>query len=214
MRTDELIEILSTNSGPSDRRQLTRGIGLAAALGAGAALCIALLALGLRPDLAAPGTLGFLLLKLAFTAGIVVLAAHLLTRVARPGGASGARVLTALLPFAGILALAALSLASAPSAHWDRMVVGHMWLECLVSIPIIAVVPFAILVWAVRRFAAPTDLVRTGALVGLVAGAISAMGYALHCVDDSVPFVALWYGGTIASCTLVGAMLGPRLLRW
>lgn len=214
MRTDQLIEILSTNSGPADRRQLTRGIGLAAALGAGAALCIALLALGVRPDLAAPGALGFLLLKLAFTAGIVVLAVRLLTRVARPGGASGGRVLTALLPFAGILALAALSLASAPSAHWDRMVVGDMWLECLVSIPIIAVVPFAILVWAVRRFAAPTDLVRTGALVGLVAGGISAMGYALHCVDDSVPFVALWYGGTIASCTLVGAMLGPRLLRW
>lgn len=37
---------------------------------------------------------------------------------------------------------------------------------------------------------------------------------ALHCMDDSVPFVALWYGGTIASCTLAGAMLGPRLLRW
>ena len=94
------------------------------------------------------------------------------------------------------------------------MLVGHMWLECLVSIPIIAVVPFAVLVWAVRRFAAPTDLVRTGALVGLVAGGISAMGYALHCMDDSVPFVALWYGGTIASCTLAGAVLGPRLLRW
>lgn len=110
--------------------------------------------------------------------------------------------------------LAALSLASAPSAHWDRMLVGHMWLECLVSIPIIGVLPFAVLVWAVRRFAAPTDLVRTGALVGLAAGGISAMGYALHCMDDSVPFVALWYGGTIAFCTLAGALLGPRLLRW
>ena len=27
-------------------------------------------------------------------------------------------------------------------------------------------------------------------------------------------FVALWYGGTIAFCTLAGALLGPRLLRW
>ena len=103
---------------------------------------------------------------------------------------------------------AALSLASAPSSHWDRMLVGHMWLECLVSIPIIAVLPFAALVWAVRRFAAPTDLVRTGALAGLAAGGISAMGYALHCMDDSVPFVALWYGGTIAFCTLAGGLLG------
>jgi hypothetical protein len=61
---------------------------------------------------------------------------------------------------------------------------------------------------------APTDLRRTGACAGLVAGSISAAGYALHCVDDSMPFVAFWYGGTIALCTLAGAMLGPRLLRW
>jgi hypothetical protein len=61
---------------------------------------------------------------------------------------------------------------------------------------------------------APTDLRRTGALVGLAAGSISAAAYALHCVDDSLPFVALWYGGTIVLCTLAGAVLGPRLLRW
>lgn len=94
------------------------------------------------------------------------------------------------------------------------MVVGEMWLECLLSIPIIATLPFAVLVFSVRRFATPTDLTRTGAFVGLVAGGVSAMGYALHCMDDSLPFVALWYGGTIALCTLAGALLGPRLLRW
>jgi hypothetical protein len=93
------------------------------------------------------------------------------------------------------------------------MVIGDQWLECLLSIPIIAIVPFAAVVWAVRR-TAPTDLVRAGALAGLVAGGVSAAGYALHCTDDSLPFVALWYGGTIALCTFAGAMLGPRLLRW
>ena len=117
------------------------------------------------------------------------------------------------LPFLAIVLLAALSLALAPSSHWSGMVAGHDWLECVVSIPLIAVLPFAMLIWAVRR-SAPTDLARTGALVGLVAGCLSAAGYALHCVDDSVPFVALWYGGTIALCTLAGWTLGPRLLRW
>jgi hypothetical protein len=29
-----------------------------------------------------------------------------------------------------------------------------------------------------------------------------------------VPYVALWYGGTIALCTFAGLKLGPRLLRW
>jgi hypothetical protein len=112
-----------------------------------------------------------------------------------------------------IVALALVSLGSAPVSHWDRMVAGDEWLECLVSIPIIAIVPFALTIWAVRQ-AAPTDLHRAGAFAGLVAGGISAVAYALHCTDDSLPFVAVWYGGTIVVCTLAGAALGPRLLRW
>jgi hypothetical protein len=109
--------------------------------------------------------------------------------------------------------LAAISLLLAPSSHWDKMIVGDQWLECLLSIPIIAIVPFATIIWAVRR-AAPTNLVRTGTFVGLVAGGVSAIAYAVHCTDDSLPFVAVWYGGTIVLCTLAGAALGPRLLRW
>ena len=116
-------------------------------------------------------------------------------------------------PFVAIVLLAAISLAFAPITYWDDMIVGDRWLECLLSIPVIAIVPFAAIIWALRR-AAPTDLVRAGALAGLIAGAVSATGYALHCVDDSLPFVALWYGGTIVICTIAGAMLGPRLLRW
>jgi hypothetical protein len=81
------------------------------------------------------------------------------------------------------------------------------------SIPVIAVVPFAALSWAVRQ-AAPTNLTRAGALAGLTASGISATAYAFHCTDDSVPVVALWYGGTVAMCTFAGAYLGPRMLRW
>ena len=117
------------------------------------------------------------------------------------------------LPFAAIMLGAAVNLAIAPVSHWDDLITGRDWLECLLSIPVIATVPFAVIVWAVRRMA-PTDLVRTGAFAGLVAGSLSAAGYALHCMDDATPFVALWYGGTIALCTLAGAKLGPRLLRW
>jgi hypothetical protein len=117
------------------------------------------------------------------------------------------------MPFLVIVFLAAISLGFAPSSHWNKMIVGDEWLECLLSIPIIAIVPFAIAIWAVRR-AAPTNLARAGAFAGLIAGGVSAMAYALHCTDDSLPFVAVWYGGTIVLCTLAGAALGPRLLRW
>jgi hypothetical protein len=157
--------------------------------------------------------LTFLFVKLAFTVGIVGLALVYLTRLARPGGERKARPFLVALPFLAIIALAAVSLGLAPRSHWDAMILGDEWLECLLSVPIIAIVPFAISIWAVRR-GAPTDLARTGAVAGLVAGGVSAMAYALHCTDDSLPFVAVWYGGTIALCTLAGAALGPRLLRW
>jgi len=64
------------------------------------------------------------------------------------------------------------------------------------------------------RKGAPTNLRRAGAIAGLVAGALGATAYAFHCPDDSVPFIAIWYGTLVALCGAIGAMLGPRLLRW
>ena len=134
-------------------------------------------------------------------------------RLTRPGGELRTPSILAAIPFVVIALLGGISLGTAPSSHWDAMIAGDAWLECLLSIPIIAIAPFAITIWVVRQ-AAPTDLVRAGAFAGLIAGGISAMAYALHCMDDSLPFVAVWYGGTIVLCTLAGAALGPRLLRW
>ena len=155
----------------------------------------------------------FLVMKLAFAFGIVGLALVYLTKLARPGGERKTPSFLVIMPFLVIVVLAAISLALAPSSHWEKMIVGDQWLECLISIPIIAIVPFAISMWVVRR-AAPTDLARAGAFAGLAAGGVSAMAYALHCTDDLLPFIAVWYGGTIVLCTLAGAALGPRLLRW
>ncbi len=212
MKTDELIDILSTNVEAVDHRQTGRTIGVALAAGAAVAAVAVIVALGLRSDLTG-SALAFLLLKIGFAVGVLVPASVYLFRLARPGGERKMSIWLVALPFMAITLLAALSLASAPSQHRNGMVAGHDWLECLVSIPIIAIAPFALIVWAVRH-AAPTDLARAGAVVGLIAGSLSAAGYAFHCVDDSVPFVAVWYGGTIALCTLAGWMLGPRLLRW
>ena len=213
MKTDELITMLSTNVEPVDRRQVVREIGATIAVGAVAAVGMTLLALGVRTDLTQTGPLVFLVAKLVFAIGIAVLASIYLMRMARPGGEGRVAITWAAMPFVATMLLAVISLASAPASHWHMMIMGDQWLECLLSIPIIAVVPFATVVWVMRRMA-PTDLTRAGALAGLVAGGLSAVGYALHCTDDSLPFVALWYGGTIVLCTLAGAMLGPRLLRW
>jgi hypothetical protein len=213
MKTDELIEILGTNVEPVDHRQVMRTVVAGVAVSAAAATAVMLYMFGVRTDLNEIGASAFLLLKLLFTVGVAILASIYLFRLARPGGERMISIAVVGFPFAAIMLLAAVSLAFAPVTYWNKMTVGNQWLECLFSIPIIAIVPFAVIVWALRRMA-PTDLVRAGALGGLLAGAVSATGYALHCVDDSLPFVALWYGGTIALCTLAGAKLGPRLLRW
>jgi len=213
MKTDDLIEMLTTNLEPVDHRQVMRTVGMAVMAGTAAALGVMLLLFGVRADLNATSALIFLLLKLAFTMTLVIPASIYLLKLARPGGERKTSIALVAAPFVAIILLAAISLVFAPISYWDSMIVGDRWLECLLSIPIIAIVPFAVIIWALRRMA-PTDLVRAGALGGLVAGAVSASGYALHCSDDSLPFVALWYGGTIVVCTAAGALLGPRLLRW
>jgi hypothetical protein len=213
MKTDDLVALLSTNLEPVERSPVVRALCVALAAGTAVAFGIAIVALGVRSDLTTIRALIFLAAKLAFAIGIVGLAVVSLTRLARPGGERKSSPFLVVVPFLLIVFLAAISLGSAPRSHWDRMIVGDQWLECLLSIPIIAIVPFAVSIWAVRK-GAPTNLVRAGAFAGLIAGGVSAMAYALHCTDDSLPFIAIWYGGTILLCTLAGAALGPRLLRW
>src|SRR5258708_297834 len=213
MKADDRVDALSAHIEPVNRKLVSRTFYIALTAGTVVAVGIILVGLGIRSDLMTARALIFLLLKLAFTVGIVGLASGYLMRLARPGGARRISPILPVLPFAAILLFAAISLGFAPSSHWNKMVMGDEWLECLLSIPIIAIVPFAVIIAAVRT-AAPTNLAGTGAVAGLVAGGVSAMAYALHCTDDSLPFVAVWYGGTIVLCTLAGSILGPRLLRW
>lgn len=211
MKTDELLDLLSTGDVGVDRTPQSWTIGAAVVIGA--ALIGVAFVLGFRPDLADSRAAGFLVLKLLFAMAVVVLAFLSLAKLARPGGERRTRPILIVLPFAVIAALGLVNLSFAPPAHWEAMIVGDQWLECLLSIPLIAIVPFAATIWAVRK-GAPTDLRLAGAAAGLFAGGVSAMAYALHCMDDSLPFVTVWYGGTILLCTLAGAALGPRLLRW
>jgi len=213
MKTDDLISILSTNVEPVDHRRMVRNIGMAIVAGAATAVATAFFVLGPRADLMTVGTFIPSLLKIAVTLIILVPASIYLIRLTRPGGEGRSSAALVAWPFIAVMFLIVLSLSFAPSSHWNGRILSDEWLECLISIPLIAIVPFSVIVWAVRQMA-PTDLARTGAFAGLVAGCLSATGYALHCADDSVPFFALWYGGTIALCTFAGWKLGPKLLRW
>jgi hypothetical protein len=213
MKTEQLIDMLSTNVEFVKRGQVRKTLTFALVFGGLAAFCLMLATIGLRPDIGNGAHLGFIALKLLFALSLIVLGAVALVRSMHPGR-DGRRVLGLILvPFIAIILAGVLALAVGGSAAWVRMVVGTGWAACLACIPLFAAIPFAALIWAVRM-AAPTNLKRAGAIAGLVAGALGAAAYAFHCPDDSVPFIAVWYGAPIALYAFIGARLGPSLLRW
>jgi hypothetical protein len=214
MKTGDLVDLLSKNVEAADWREVSWKLLLFALLGALAALLLLMLVLGPRGEISGDRAWMFIAAKLIFAGAILVVALIFLVRIARPGGER--RISAALIAVPFVLAMVAggVSLGLAPESGWRAMILGEHWRLCFICIPLNAILPFAAIVVSIRLFAAPTNLSRAGALAGLAAGAISALVYASHCTDDSLAFLAVWYGATIAGCALVGGLLGPKLLRW
>jgi hypothetical protein len=66
----------------------------------------------------------------------------------------------------------------------------------------------------VLRGGAPSNLGVTGFIAGIAAGASGAWVYSWFCTENGLPFVTLWYSLGILLTGAIGALLGPRLLRW
>jgi hypothetical protein len=213
MKTDELVDILGTNLEPVEGGQLRNNFVIALAVGAVAAFCLMLAIFGAPADRFGEGYFGRKVLALAFTLGLVAAGASFLVRAARPGEPGRRPLVLVGLLYVAILSAAIVALVLVHPGAWGGMVFGPQWAACLICIPLLAIAPFASLIWALRK-GAPTNLMRTGAITGLVAGALGAAVFAFHHPGGSIPFIAFWYGGPILLCTLVGAILGPRLLRW
>lgn len=213
MKTDDLINLLSTNTEPVKSSHLRNTLFAAVVAGAMAALCLMLLTLG-TPEMTSDGeNLGLKIVGLVLTLGLVAAGVSFLFKAARPGKFSYKPLIAiGLLPLAVLLMAIAVLFSSHPTT-WTEMLFGPQWAACLLCIPFFALLPFASLIWALRK-EAPTRPAWTGAIAGLVAGALGAAAYTLHQSSISMPFMVLWNLGPIVICTLIGAVLGPRLLRW
>ena len=117
-------------------------------------------------------------------------------------------VLVAVVWVLGIFAL----LGAAPEER-KYLVFGDTWIFCLISIPLLSIPVFIAVIWAMKGLA-PTRLSLAGGAAGLLAGAVSAAVYALHCPELEAPFIAIWYVVGMSIPAFAGAMIGPRLLRW
>jgi hypothetical protein len=213
MKTDDLINLLGTNVEPVKNGQLQNTIFVALGLGGAAALCLTLLVLGPPEGALGARSLGQQILGLSFAVGLIAAGTSFLLKAARPGKPGRRPLIIIGLLFVLIVAAGIIAFATSSPSSWGGLIFGAQWAACLLCVPLFAALPFASLVWALRK-EAPTNLAWTGAAVGIVAGALGVAAYALHHPVDSIPFVAIWYGGPILLCALVGALLGPRLLRW
>jgi hypothetical protein len=213
MKTDELVSLLAAGAAPVPAHAV--GQRFAAALGWGIPGAVLLLAatLGLRADLLqAAGELMFWM-KLVFAGGLAMAALFAAERLARPGVRVGRGWAALAAPVLALWLYAAVVLLQSAPAQRTALILGSTWNSCPFNIAVISLPLFAATFWAMKGLA-PTRLALAGAGAGLLAGALAALVYALHCPESAAPFLAVWYVLGIAIPTVAGALLGPRVLRW
>lgn len=213
MKTDDLVDLLARNGAAADADSVGRRYALALGWGAFGALLVMALTQGVRPDLDDAVRLPMFWVKLGFPAAVAGAALLAVTRLARPGvRLRGAPALVAL-PVLALWGLALVVLALAPAGSREGLLLGFTWSECPWNIAVIALPAFGFALWAMRGLA-PTRPALAGAASGLLAGAIGALAYALHCPEMDAPFLAVWYLAGMLIPAGAGALVGPLLLRW
>ena len=213
MKTDELVSLLATGTDAVDARAPTRRYIAALAGGTVVATVLMVLWLDVRPTLARDATLPMFWVKELFCIALVAAGVFAAARLSRPGAAVGWVEPLAGAPILAMWLLAVVVLAVAAPEDRIDLIRGVSWTECPYNIAVLSVPVFAAIVWAMRGFA-PTHLRRAGAAAGFAAGAIGALAYTLHCPELDAPFLAIWYVAGVLVPTVVGAIVGPRLLRW
>ena len=214
MKTDELVALLATGADAVEpHARSRRRYELALSWGAlGAALLMAVL-LGVRPDLPEALRLPMFWVKLAFPGVLVAGALLAAMRLSRPGARLGLAPAAIAAPVLAMWLLAAVALLDAAPGERAALIFGATWRSCPFNIALLSAPAFIALLWAMQGIA-PTRLALAGAAAGLLAGAAGALVYALHCAEMAPPFLGIWYLLGMLIPAVVGALAGPRLLRW
>jgi hypothetical protein len=216
VNTERLIDVLSANLEPVSHRRLENTLILAMVTGGAAAFALMLATVGPRPDLQSTAHLEWSAVKLLFALSVISMGAPVLIRSMRPGLEDGTCWALVLFPFVAAMVVAFAMLVLGRPQAWCGMLLGASTMSpgrCLLCIMLFSAIPLAALIWALRE-GAPTRLKVCGAIAGIVAAGLGAAAYALTCTSDTIPFIAIWYGAAIAIYAVIGAQLGPRLLRW
>ncbi len=214
MRTDDLVAMLATGDVAVPRRSASRRIGLAVLAGLPVSFLILFFEYdGFRRDIVQAMFWPMFWVKVLFPLCIAGAGFVAVQRLARPGVAAGRAWVGAAMPVLGIWVLAVVAWFAAPMEQRMPSLMGQSWQICAFSISLMALPVFVTTLLALKGLA-PTRPVVAGAAAGALAGGVGAAVYALHCAELTAPFLAVWYVSGIAVPVLMGALVGPRLLRW
>lgn len=210
--TDNLIDRLADKLVPVPAKRLERRLTVAILGGASVVLSLIIGLIGLRADLST-AIAGFdFWVKLVYTASLALIALAGARQLARPE-ISGINMAAFAVPVGALVLLAIFELCTSPSGQRNTLIFGDTWRECPILIAGLSLPLLAILLRLFAGFA-PQRPRLTGAVVGLVAGAMTAMLYSLHCPETAMTFLLIWYTAGIAIIAIIGAIVGPRILRW
>jgi hypothetical protein len=211
MKTQALIELLAHNAGPAPQHLDWQRLAPATAFGVAASATLTLAWLGLVPSEMFAGVAPWS--KLAYATLLIASAGLLASRLGRPAAPVGHAWGRA---WAVVGAMAVVGLAAwwvTPAPERLSALLGHSWAKCPWAVLGLSLPALAATLWAMRGLA-PTRPRRAGFAAGLLAGAAGAAGYSLGCTEESLAFVAIWYTAGVALTAGLGALVGPRLLRW
>ena len=211
MKTEDLIRALAADTLPARALRTTLTAGLVPALLI--AILAVWLALGVRADLGTALLTPVSVARIVLTGALGLASARLALHLARPEGVETAR----LWPLAAV-AMAALGVllwawVTTPAEARQMAALGKTRTTCLVSIPLLSVLPVAALLYTLRQGAVTAPRM-AGCVAGLAGAGLSAAVYALYCIEDSPLFYVTWYGLAIAGVALVSTLIGARALRW
>ena len=213
MKTDDLINMLA--SGPDVRASTlpTQRIVLTIACGLLVSIALMMSILGVRPDLADVAMLPSFWLKISFVAALAWAGRMASMRLSSPGARINMLPAWIATPLLVIWLAAAFVLMSAAPEDRAQLFWGSTWRTCPFLIATLSLPIFAAILIAMRNMA-PTRLRLAGAAAGFAAGAAAATIYSMHCPEMEASFIGFWYLLGILIPTGIGALLGPRILRW
>src|SRR5262249_36997901 len=193
-------------------RPMRRNVFMTIIAGFAGSLAVLLIALGVRSDIIAALATWRFDLKWVVTLTLAIAATSVALQLSKPTAKLRYAATPLLLPAMVLTAAVFSEFVTIPASAWLARI-GANGSMCVANILFLSVIPFGAVLVALRE-GAPASPAFAGMAAGLLAGAVAATAYVLHCTEDSLLFVAVWYMLAIGLVTLVGLFLGRHVLRW